>query len=77
MPIVRHTLSITPSPDGSAGCILRMYDQDETSQGQLTYRIDAGPDLETRAQLQADLLIFNRNEELARIEYEQIIGNEE
>lgn len=77
MPIVRHTLSITPSADGSAGCVLRMYDQDETPHGQLSFRIDAGPELEARAQSQANLLIADRNEELARTEYEQIIGNEE
>ncbi len=77
MPIVRHTLSVTPAADGSADCILRMYDQDDSARGQINFRTDSGPDLQARAQTQADFHIANTNEELARIEYEQIVGNEE
>ncbi len=76
MPIVRHTLSVTVSADGSAGCILNMYDQDDVGRGQIAFRTDAGPDLQARAQAQADMHIANTNEQLAQQEYEQIIGSE-
>lgn len=77
MPIVRNTLSVTQDADGSASCILRMYDQDDISRGQMSFRTDAGPDLQSRAEAQAALYISQTNEDLANREYEQIIGTEE
>jgi hypothetical protein len=77
MPIVRHTLSVTTAADGSADCILRMYDQDDTGRGQITFRTDAGPDLQARAEAQAAMHIANTDAQLADMEYQQIIGNED
>lgn len=77
MPIVRHTLLVTPAANGSADCILRMYDQDDVSRGQITFRTEEGPDLQTRAEAQAAMHIANTDEQLAQMEYDQIIGSED
>ena len=77
MPIVRHTLTVTHAADGSADCILRMYDQDDTGRGQITFRTDAGPDVQARADAQAAMHIANTDEQLAQMEYDQIVGSED
>lgn len=76
MPIVRHTLSITPAANGSADCILRMFDQDDINRGQIAFRTEEGPDLDARAAAQAALYIAQTDEQLAEIEYQQVIGSE-
>lgn len=76
MPIVRHTMSVTVAANGSADCVLRMYDQDDINRGQVTFRTDAGDDLQARAEAQAAYHIAATDQQLAELEYQQIVGNE-
>lgn len=77
MPITRHTIATTTAPDGSTDNILRMFDQDEVPRGQITFRSEAGPDMQGRIATRITAFIDEANAQLAEMEYQQIVGSEE